>query len=137
MPLVADEMTLNEYVHEHSRANLPNGECVVVYEPLENLPCNNLMGELYIGNPGRSPRPAGTFTGALGHIRFQPSSLRLGPRPILQAIFNERTGVIRLRWDKYPGEHVLRVSYTFGEGVEERLRESEPSPTINWQQEGF
>lgn len=139
------EMTLNEYVHEHTRHELPNGECIVVYEPLENLPCNNIIGEVYIDTPELSPRPngsfigslAGSFVGSFGHIRYQPANLKYGARPVIQAIYNERTGVIRVRWDKYPGEHVMRVSYDFGEIVEERLREGKPTLTINWQQEGF
>lgn len=138
MPTNMNEMTLNEYIHEHTHTELSNGNCIVIYEPLENLPCNNLMGELYLGNPGRAPRPAGAFIGSFGHIRFQAVHFTLGPNPVLQGIFNDRTGVIRIRWDKYPGEHVLRISYEFGEQVVEAPREGGGAPlTINWLREGF
>jgi len=130
------EMTLNEYVHEYTQIGLTGGERIVIYEPLENTACDNLMGELYIGNPGRAPRPAGTFIGTGGQIRFQ--TINFGLAAVVQGSFDQRTGVIRLWWHKYPGEHVLRISYEFGEAVEERLRDSGPAPlTINWLQEGF
>lgn len=130
----AEDVTLNEYVHEDYIEEMTDrGVFVVRYEPVEYTTLGNLMANVFVGTKNGGRKHLYSFIGSRGLIRPVHMSLN----HLQGGVFDPHTGVIKLFWDRYPGEHVLCVSYEWGERVAAQLMEEAATPRIDWRQEGF
>lgn len=119
--------TVNEYVHENLTFEDRQGNCVVMYEPLDNAGVVSLMGTTYI--EGRESNPFQSTIMNYYSICLV-SDIEISPQ-IKNGVIDRSTGIITLIWDQNPGEHFLCVSYSFND-----IAEKSPKKT-NWIEEGF
>lgn len=122
----------NEYVHEDFVREEQNGDLWIFYEPVDYVPMIGVSATIYVKG-----REECAFYGSDGWLL--PDGGRFSGACVMSGSFNPSTGVIKLLWDKHPGEHFLCVSYDFDEGPIEDEEElfAESAPRLNWIQEGF
>jgi hypothetical protein len=121
-------ITNNEYVHE-DYVNGTNRQIEIVYEPLDNLVPLSVTGTIYFGRKQSHPF---WWSSADPALRLMDRHSSPG---IVSGTIDQRTGVIKIIWDKHPGDHFLCVSYDFDE--RECALNEEIGKRINWIQEGF
>ena len=124
---------INEYVHEAFCWQSGDGESFLfLYEPLENVGAVNIAVEVVHAVYGEICRFYLHEANAdMDSLQQHRSRAKFVP---MRAIMNP-SSVIKILWDKYPGEHYLRVSYDFPEVGEVVLDKNEQPH--NWTKEGF